>query len=374
MRSDVQTLFVRILWLFGPPGVGKSVTAWELLNLLSNRNEPTAYIDIDQLGMAAPEPRDDGEAHRLKTWALATIGRVHAQRGATTLVVSGIFDPDQIEFSHQALIDFDLALVRLTVDEAVLRQRIDARGAFAEDWSGVALDARRHDTAAHGLPAVRTDGGSPSEVARRVLDVAKTHPARSPAPVDEPAPTTATDLGRAVLITGPRVVGKSTVGWHAFMLAREQKIPTAFIDLRQLGFRGRAGGPTDHALQAAAAGALWRLFRTRGNQLLLLNGTTENLAQVKLYADHLDGTPMTTVRLTAAPSELTVRARARARGEMARLAGDDLFGATEDYLQLIPAEASRLQEWSTPADDLLLDTTGLAAADAARMVLDLAGT
>jgi pantothenate kinase-related protein Tda10 len=41
---------VKILWLFGPPGVGKSVTSWELLNLLSDRNEPTAYLDIDQLG------------------------------------------------------------------------------------------------------------------------------------------------------------------------------------------------------------------------------------------------------------------------------------------------------------------------------------
>ena len=157
----METLVVRILWLFGPPGVGKSVTAWELLNLLSDRNEPTAYIDIDQLGMADPEPRDDGEAHRHKTWALAAVGRVHAQRGATTLVVSGVLDPDQIEFSRHALADFDLALVRLTVDEAVLRRRMDARGHYAEDWSGVLADARRHEAAGHGLPVVRADGGSP---------------------------------------------------------------------------------------------------------------------------------------------------------------------------------------------------------------------
>jgi hypothetical protein len=342
--------------------------------LLSDRNQPTAYVDMDQLGMAAPEPRDDGEAHRLKTWALATIGRVHAQHGATTLVVSGILDPDQIEFTRRALIEFDLALVRLTVDEAVLKQRMDARGAYAEAWSGVALDARRHETAAHGLPAVRSDGGSPSEAARRVLEAARTLPVPAAARADEPTRTTA-EVGRAVLITGSRVVGKSTVGWHAYMLAREQNIPTAFIDLRQLGFHGRAGGPPDHALQAAAAGALWRLFRARGNQLLLLNGTTDDPAQVKLYADHLDGTPMTTVRLTAAPSELIVRARARARGEMARLAGDDIFGATEESVQLILDDARKAQEsLSTAADDLLVDTTGLTATDAARMVLHLATT
>jgi len=80
---------VRILWLFGPPGAGKSVTTWELLNLLADGGEPTSYVDIDQLGMAAPQPRDDSEAHRYKTWALAAVSREHARRGATTLVVSG---------------------------------------------------------------------------------------------------------------------------------------------------------------------------------------------------------------------------------------------------------------------------------------------
>jgi hypothetical protein len=256
----------------------------------------------------------------------------------------------------------------------VLRRRMDARGQYAEDWSEVLADARRHEAAGHGLPVVRTDGGSPSEVARRVLDVARTIPVPSFARADEPTPTTATDVGRAVLITGSRVVGKSTVSWHAFMMARRRKIPTAFVDLRQLGFHGRAGGPTDHALQAAATGALWRVFRARGNQLLLVNGTTDDPAQVKLYADHLDGTPLTTVRLTATPYELTARATARARGEMALLAGDDIAGATEEYLQQILDDARLAQRSLSPTDDLLLDTTSLTATDSARMVLDLATT
>jgi adenylylsulfate kinase-like enzyme len=369
----VETLVVRILWLFGPPGVGKSVTAWELLNLLSDINEPTAYVDIDQLGMADPEARDEGDAHRRKTWALAAVGRVQAQRGATTLVVSGVLDPDQIEFSRRALADFDLVLVRLTVDEVVLKRRMDPRGQCAEDWSAVLADARRHEAAGHGLPVVGTDGGSPLDVARRVLDAARARPSASLSRADEPGPTTAIDPGRAVLITGSRMVGKSTIGWNAFMEARQKGITTAFLDLRQLGFHGREGGAIDHALQSAATGALWRVFRARGNQLLLLNGTTTDAAQVKLYADHLACTPLTTVRVTATPAELTARARARARGEMALLAGDDIVGATEDYLQQILDDA-RLTQDSSSADDIVLDTTSLAAAEAARMVLDLATT
>ncbi len=361
---------MRILWLFGPPGVGKSVTSWEVLNLLSERDQQTSYVDVDQLGMADPKRGDESEVHRRNAWALAAVSRVHAQRGATTLVVSGVLDPDQMEFYRRALADFDLALVRLAVDEVVLRGRLDARGNYAEEWSGVLADARRHEAAGHGLPVVRTDGGSPSEVARRVRDVARTFPIASFARAHEPTPTTAIDVGRAVLITGSRVIGKSTVGWLAFMMARQRKIPTAFVDLRQLGFHGRAGGPIDHALQAATTGALWRVFRARGNHLLLLNGTTDDPAQAKMYADRLDGTPMSIFRLTASQSELTARARARSRGEMALLAGDDIVDAKDEYLEQIVADAYLAQESRSPADELVLDTTSLTATDSARMVLD----
>ncbi len=365
---------MRILWLFGPPGVGKSVTAWELLSVLSGRNEPTAYVDIDQLGMAAPDSDDEAETHRQKAWALAAVARVHADRGATTLVVSGVLDPDQVEFYRGVLADVDLALVRLTADETELRRRMDSRGQYAEDWAGVLADARRHEAAGHQLPVVPTDDGDPSEVARRVLEVATTLPVSSSGRAEEPTSSIGAGSGRAVLITGCRVVGKSTVGWLAFMAARERRIPTAFVDLRQLGFHGSAGGPIDHALQATATGALWQVFRARGNDLLLLNGTTDDRAQIDLYADQLGDTPLTTVRLTAGRSELGARALARSRGEMALLAGDDLVGSGDELLQQVVDDAARAQE-SRPvsADEVVVDTTGLAGSDAARVVLDLAG-
>ena len=322
--------------------------------------------------MADPDPSDDGEAHRRKTLALATVGRLHAQRGAATLVVSGVLDPDQLDVTRDTLAGFDLALVRLAVGEDELRRRMTARGQYAEDWSGVLADARRHDAAGHSLPVVRTDEGSPSEVARRVRDVARTLPVVPSSSAGEPATPTGASPGRAALITGCRVVGKSSVGWLAFMRARERRIPTAFVDLRQLGFQGRDGGPVDHELQAAMAGALWPVFHAWGSRLLLLNGTTDDPAQTQWYADRLEPTPLTVIRLTASAAELAARAGSRARGEMAPLAGDDLVGADEHHLRQVVDQALLAQDSRAPVvGERLLDTTTLTATDAAGMVLDL---
>jgi len=39
-----------VWWLYGPPCVGKSTTAWELYDHLMG-GEPRAYFDVDQVGM-----------------------------------------------------------------------------------------------------------------------------------------------------------------------------------------------------------------------------------------------------------------------------------------------------------------------------------
>ena len=59
---------------------------------------------------------------------------------------------------------------------------------------------------------------------------------------------------------------------------------------------------------------------------------------------------------------------------MALLAGDDIVGATEEYLEQVLDVARLEQEPSAPMDGFLLDATSLTAASAARMVLDLTAT
>ena len=167
-------------------------------------------------------------------------------------------------------------------------------------------------------------------MAAEVVDRARLRAAAPPRAGADPSRPEAAGTD-AVLVTGAEAVGKSTVAWAAFASTWEGPVPTAFVDLRQLGFLGAGGGPVDHDLQAATTGAVWRVFREAGARLLFLNGVVDDLDRVEDYEAALDGTPLTAVRLTADRTAIAERVRARARGEGARLAGDHLIGlpATE---------------------------------------------
>lgn len=64
----------RVWWLYGPPSVGKSATAWELFTQVLS-GEPRGYFDIDQVGMCSPEPANDPGRYALKARAAGRVVR-----------------------------------------------------------------------------------------------------------------------------------------------------------------------------------------------------------------------------------------------------------------------------------------------------------
>ncbi|MFN8192719.1 MAG: hypothetical protein U0R80_00380 [Nocardioidaceae bacterium] len=364
---------MRILWLHGPPAVGKSVTAWELLNRLAADEPATAYVDIDQLGMSTCDETTDPGAHRLKAEALAAVAHEFARHGSPTLVVSGVVGLDLLPFSAQTLAGFDLSFVRLRAPLAELRRRLEGRGLYAEDWPGVEEYARELDVADLGHPVVDTAGASPAEVAASVLASLEGHhgaPAAGSTALSQPnAPDQHLDH-RALLLGGTTAVGKSTIGWQAFMAAGGPDAGCAFVDLRQLGFVGRDGGSVDHGLQARNLGALWRVFRAHGAHRLIVNGPVDTRHDALRYHAALEPTPLVALRLTARPEVLLERVRARLRGEMAPLAGDLLVGRPQGDAAEIAHAAVRLQD--QVGDDPgfeVMDTSDLDAGESAQQVL-----
>jgi DNA polymerase III delta prime subunit len=83
---------IPVLWLSGPPGVGKTAVAWEIYRRLQSTGAEPAYVDVDQLGMCSPPLTDDRDRHTLKARNVAALRANFAASGARTLIVSGVVD------------------------------------------------------------------------------------------------------------------------------------------------------------------------------------------------------------------------------------------------------------------------------------------
>lgn len=101
-----------VLWLCGPPGVGKSTVAWKIFTDLLCSGINSGFVDVDQLGICYPEPPADPGRHRMQLENLAAVVDTYRSAGARCAIVSGVVDAEH-GVDHDQLRDITLTLCRV---------------------------------------------------------------------------------------------------------------------------------------------------------------------------------------------------------------------------------------------------------------------
>jgi len=354
---DAWPVTVAWLWLYGPTGVGKSATGFELFERLAARGERVAFVELDQIGMCMPAPgavRSAAKADNL----LAMLDNFEAA-GAHGAVVCG----DVVETMRDLLgrAPARPVLCRLRATDAVTRERLTIRESL--HWAMSAGEYESYDVPVGDLDITTYPLGV-REVADEILYQLGPWPPR-PSPVTEASPPSAPatiEDAPAVLVTGPRAVGTSTAAWQVFMAGVEAGQRTGYLDLDQLGFLAGAQHVSSLATKLANVAACYSGFRAHGAERLVLCGHVngEEIDAVRTVLRSI-----TVVALTAGPETLRLRALRRRRHKEIWLPGDDLYGSGDDHVRQIVTSATGFDPSQA---DLVINTDHLTPAEIADVV------
>jgi adenylylsulfate kinase-like enzyme len=343
---------IPVLWLCGPPGVGKTTVGWEIYSRLIRSGVETAFVDIDQLGMCYPETAGDPARHRMKERNVAAVIANFEASGARCVVVSGVVDAAR----GVDLPSVDLTVCRLRVGRDELARRFAGRGSELDQAENALLEAEKLDAGNVAGVSVDTGGLSVAEVARRVLERTNGWPTLGP-------PSTAAKLsdggadGTILWVCGATGVGKSAIGFPVYARAMQAGLMAGYLDLDQIGFRGPI--PADHHLKAANLAAVWRTYRAAGAHALVVVGSVENEAAIKVYADALPTATLTVCRLHAGREELTRRITIRGEGGSWPQPGDPIVGQpTARLLEIADQAVADADALERAALGLRIDTDG----------------
>ena len=159
---------IPLLWLTGPPGVGKTAVAWEIYQRLVREGAEPAYVDVDQLGICYPPPSDDPDRHALKARNVAALRASFAASGARTLIVSGVVDAQRGPHVD-ALGGAHVMVGRLRADPDELRMRLRQREGPSPQHAAAVEEGKAFDRGAFADWSLDTSGLSIDDAATRVL-------------------------------------------------------------------------------------------------------------------------------------------------------------------------------------------------------------
>jgi adenylylsulfate kinase-like enzyme len=350
-----------IVWLFGPSGIGKSSTAWELYSRL-RRDHLVAFVDADQVGMCYPELEGDPGNHEIKARNVLAVWRNFQALGAQRLVVSGLIDDEGMARRYAQVLGEVPQLFRLRGTDAVLRERVMQRG-----WKTHLIDRSLHDAEALDRSSfadvtVETTGRPVTEVAAQIADhLDGQRDVRKAQGTHEP-PKLHNVAVPIIWISGPRGVGKSTMAFELFTRLLKSGTAAGYIDLAQIGFLAapfRADGRR-HDIEVLNANFVANSFAASGARIIIVSGCEPETSKMERYRDALGHTRLEVFRLQAEPQALLERLLLRARGKGPQLAGDDLKGLSVEALHRI---AGSTPSSETAPSVTTLDTTGLSASD-----------
>lgn len=304
-----------VLWIWGPPGVGKTTVGWQIRSELAAAGVTAGYVDIDQLGMSEPAPADDPHRYRLKAENLAAVIPNYRAAGAQIMVVSGTCGIEHVrKFADSPAV----TLCRLRLDHDELRIRLSERGWDPELVALAIAEATELDASTIADVSVDTTGLSVAEVIRSLREQVGEWP-RAEATTGAAVGGVAELPGDIVWVCGPTGVGKSTVGWEIFAQAAwTDGRRAALIDLQQIGFLepASADDPDSHRLKAGNLAAMWSTIRADGAEFLVVVGAVDKHDQIRGYADALPAAKLTLVRLQAGRDQLAERIARTGIGEV----------------------------------------------------------
>lgn len=348
---------VPVLWVTGPPGVGKSTVSWQLFTKLASSGTRAAFADADQSCICYPAPPDDPGRDRIRVRNTSAVIGNYRAAGAWCVIINGVVDPalgvqrDLIE--HAAVM-----VCRLRADRGEVVRRLASRdqrggGTRGDVVAQLRAECDRMDASGSADVCVDTTGVSAAEAARLVRDSCRDWPgfgqaARGP-PGTGPVGLADGAGGRVLILCGPAGVGKSTIGFELYLRCLRGGLTAGYIDLDQIGFLTAPadGDPGNHGLKAANLAAMWRTYHAAGARHLVTTGPIGNQAALQTYLAALPSASVTACRLHAGPAELTRRIMTRGDGGSWFQPGDPLRGQPAGYLSRTAARRRRTPARST---------------------------